>query len=110
MYFLIGADLVPTDSNIELFKKADTETLLGRELSELLYGATYKIFNLEVPLTDEATPIPKCGPNLISPRACIEGYKGMRVDALTLANNHILDQGVQGLNSTVEVTVQNPLH
>lgn len=59
MKILIGADLVPTKSNFELFNNADTDALLGKELKELLNSADYTIFNLEVPLADEETPIKK---------------------------------------------------
>lgn len=64
---MIGADLVPTESNAELFKRGDARTLVGEELLEKLNSADYTIFNLEVPLTDEQHPIIKCGPNLIAP-------------------------------------------
>lgn len=77
--------------------------MLGKELIEIIQNADYRIFNLEVPLTDLEQPIPKCGPNLMAPTRCIAGYKAMNIDLLTLANNHILDQGQQGLKSKCEV-------
>ena len=92
MKIVIGADLVPTNSNIDSFESGDRKALLGEELDNLLQNADFRIFNLEVPLTDQEHPIPKCGPNLIAPTKCVAGYKAMRVDLLTLANNHILDQ------------------
>lgn len=103
MKILIGADLVPTKSNIEFFASGDAKTLLGEELNSILRNADYRIFNLEVPLTDQEQPIPKCGPNLIAPIRCVEGYKAMHVDLFTLANNHILDHDQQGLESTCKV-------
>ena len=69
---------------------------------EIVQQADYRVFNLEIPLTDQQTPIEKCGPNLIAPTSVIHGYKAIGVDFLTLANNHILDQGEQGLWSTTE--------
>ena len=103
MNILIGADIVPTSSNIKLFASGDAQTLLGDDLQTILENADYRIFNLEVPLTDQENPIPKCGPNLIAPTGCVSGYKAMGVDLLTLANNHILDQNQQGLQSTCAV-------
>lgn len=102
MNILIGADLVPTKSNIPLFESGNAMELLGEELVKCLNCADYRIFNLEVPLTDQERPIQKCGPNLIAPTKCIAGYQKMGVDLLTLANNHILDQDQQGLNSTIQ--------
>ena len=103
MNILIGADLVPTQSNVDLFAAGDAQALVGDELYQLLCNADYRIFNLEVPLTDREKPIPKCGPNLIAPTKCIAAYKAMQIDLLTLANNHILDQDQQGLESTCAV-------
>lgn len=106
MNILIGADIVPTRSNIELFKQGNSESLVGEELACILKRASYRVFNLEVPLTDKEEPIAKFGPNLIAPVTCIEGYKALGTDLVTIANNHILDQGVQGLISTIETLEQ----
>lgn len=100
---IIGADLVPTKSNISLFANADVETLIGDEIKKILARANFTIFNLEVPLTDLSTPIKKCGPNLIAPTKTIAGLKAINPHFFTLANNHILDQGEQGLNSTIRI-------
>ena len=104
---IIGADVVPTQSNEALFASGDAEALIGSELKELLYSADCRIFNLEVPLTDTETPIKKCGPNLIAPTRTVKGYTALGTDLLTLANNHILDQGKQGLDSTRRVLTEN---
>lgn len=101
MNIIIGADLVPTKSNIELFEKGDVNTLLGNDLVDIIHSADYRIFNLEVPLVNESSPIKKCGPNLIATTKCVSAYKAMEVDLLTLANNHILDQGRKGLESSI---------
>ena len=100
---IIGADLVPTKSNIDLFANADVETLIGKDIENLLANADFTIFNLEVPLTDFSTPIKKCGPNLIAPTKTIAGLKAINPHFFTLANNHILDQGEQGLKSTMDI-------
>lgn len=100
---IIGADVVPTESNLNLFAKADIDRLIGKELRNLLYSMNFTIFNLEVPLTDLRTPIKKSGPNLISPTKTIAGLKSINPYFFTLANNHILDQGEQGLNSTMSL-------
>lgn len=103
MKILIGADLVPTKRNADLFSDAKTEELLGLPLKELLNSASYRIFNLEVPLTDKESPIEKCGPCLRAGESTIVGIKDFGVDFLTLANNHILDHGEQGLFSTMKL-------
>lgn len=106
MNIIIGADLVPTKSNIELFEKGDINTLLGSDLIDIIHSADYRIFNLEIPLVNESSPIKKCGPNLIASTKCISAYKAMKIDLLTLANNHILDQGSKGLESSISTLKQ----
>ena len=107
MSILIGADLVPTESNQELFASGNMRSLLGQELLNILQDADYRIFNLEVPLTDRISPIPKCGPNLVAPENTVAGYKTIGADVLTLANNHIMDQDVQGLETTCLLLKEN---
>ena len=50
---IIGADLVPTESNYNNFKGCETEYLIGKKITEKLNNADFTIFNLEVPLTDK---------------------------------------------------------
>ena len=109
MKILIGADLVPTKSNEMLFCNGDSVTLVGKELDSFLKEADYRIFNLEVPLTDTLSPIAKCGPALVAATKAVSGYKALGVDLLTLANNHIMDQGEQGLFSTIQTLKENEI-
>ena len=102
MRILIGADIVPTPSNQNIFENAQMEQIVDDRLLELMKKADYRIFNLEVPLTDKIAPIEKAGPNLIASTKSVAGLKQLGIDFLTLANNHILDQGEQGLWSTTE--------
>lgn len=99
---IIGADIVPTKSNFDLFKNGDVKNLVGTEILNIFKKADYRIFNLEVPLTEVSDPIVKCGPNLIASTSCVTGYKALGIDLLTLANNHIMDQGVSGLEYTID--------
>lgn len=100
---MLGADLVPTEKNYQYFKGGDAECLVGTEILKKLNSADFTIFNLEVPLTDKKEPIEKCGPNLVAPTDTIRGLKAINPYFFTLANNHILDQGVQGLDSTITI-------
>lgn len=104
---LIGGDLVPTESNYEYFINKNIETIIGKELKKIFDIHDFKIFNLEVPLTQNYTPIRKWGVNLLAPPTTINGIKEMGIDFVCLANNHILDQGVQGVKSTLEILQEN---
>ena len=99
----IGADFVPTDINRVLFETGNIEALVGKELLGLFKQSDLNVFNLEVPLTDASTPIDKFGNNLKSPTKTIYGYKALEPIFLTLANNHSLDHGVEGLTTTLEL-------
>lgn len=103
MKLIIGGDLVPTKNNIKLFNKGEMEELLGENLLDIWGSCDFKIFNLEVPLTDTKNPIKKCGPNLIAPASTIKGIKKLKPSLIALANNHILDQGEEGLNYTIKL-------
>jgi len=109
MQLLLAGDLVPTQSNVDLFSNADITALLGEWLLSLWNTADMRIFNLEVPLTDKEAPISKCGPNLIAPIDTINGIKALNPSLLILANNHILDQGKQGLKSTKDILNKNEI-
>lgn len=106
---IIGADIVPTLSNKNIFENAYMEQIVDKRLFDVIKNADYRLFNLEVPLTDRVSPIKKCGPNLIASTKSIAGLKQLGIDFLTLANNHILDQGEQGMWSTMEQLDRNKI-
>ena len=87
---LIGADFVPTASNMDLFCQGNSTALFGSELEKLLKQADFRIFNLEIPLCNTNKPINKCGANFIAPEATVSGYCAAQVDLLTLANTLFL--------------------
>lgn len=77
MELIIGGDLVPTQSNIDIFSSGDVNALLSEELLLIWNGADMRIFNLEAPLADKEAPIAKCGPNLIVSTSIIRGVKDL---------------------------------
>lgn len=109
MKLYIGADFVPTDINKRLFEEGHGKALVGKELYEILKQSDLNVFNLEVPLTDAETPIVKFGNNLIAPSKTVYGYKALEPIFLTLANNHSLDQGVEGLTTTLNLLKQHEI-
>ncbi|NLI53964.1 MAG: CapA family protein [Clostridiales bacterium] len=96
---LIGADVVPTASNIDQFSSAAPK-LLFDGLDEIWRAADARIFNLEAPLSDGADAAGKYGANLSAPLACAEGVAALNPTAVCLCNNHIMDDGIEGLRST----------
>ena len=61
MKLIIGADFVPTASNMEYFESGELKYLFDGKLINYLSEPSFKIFNLEMPLTDIVSPIKKNG-------------------------------------------------
>lgn len=86
----VGSNLL-NDTIIELFRKQD-----------------FNILNLECPvLSDEGKKIIKQGPHLKSNDQIFNHLKSLNINVATLANNHILDYGDAGLQSTVAACSKN---
>lgn len=109
MNLIIAGDLVPSKSNINLFEEGNAKELLGEDLLKIWNNNSFKIANLEVPITDNINPIKKNGPNLIAGKKCLKGIKELNISILGLANNHILDQGESGLVDTIRLLDENKI-
>ena len=107
MKIIIGADLVPTKATEQYFIDGNGEAIVGKEVLERIQKADFCLYNMEVPLTDVCEPIDKAGPALIAKTSTIAGYKALNTSMVTLCNNHTLDQGEQGLISTMKVLEEN---
>lgn len=107
---IIGGDIAPTRSNYSFFAEGNIKALIDDKLLSLLYSVDYRIFNLELPLSDIEKPIRKDGPNLIAPISTLNGIKLLNPTILGLANNHILDQDEQGLYQTMEQLSKNKIN
>jgi poly-gamma-glutamate synthesis protein (capsule biosynthesis protein) len=75
---------------------------ITEELHELVAGADVAIANMEGPIRTCSAPISKSGPAIQMDTAAPFVLKRMGFDVVSLANNHIMDYGVQGLVSTIE--------
>jgi poly-gamma-glutamate synthesis protein (capsule biosynthesis protein) len=80
MKLFIAADLVPTDINYDVFTAGDATALVGEKVKKIMDSCDYRIFNLELALTDKDTPIKKAGPNIGAPTSTINGFKALGVD------------------------------
>lgn len=100
---IIGGDLVPTNVNMHCFEGGNVEKIVGQELLKKLTSADIRIFNLETVLIDEGTPIAKSGPCLKASRQSIKGIAALKPSLLGMANNHIMDYGVEGYKQTVQL-------
>jgi len=84
-----------------------TNEKIDAKLIDLFEKADYNIVNLEAPIIRKKTPIPKTGPNLGMSKRGLKVLKSLNIDAVSLANNHILDHGAEGLNNTFQSLKEN---
>lgn len=85
----------------EYAQQKDKETLFG-EFLPVIKNSDLSITNLESPVIDKGEPIPKTGPNLKSPLSTLGVLKEAGFNLVSLANNHIMDYGAEGLKSTLK--------
>jgi len=95
MKLLIAGDFAP----VRQFNSSFNENLF--DTFSLTKDHDFALLNLEAPLTNINLPIKKTGPNLsMDPRwARVIAEAGF--NAVSLANNHILDMGAEGLQETI---------
>lgn len=107
MSIIIGADCVPTGNNEDKFISGKIDDMLSSNVVEVLKNADFRLVNLEMPLTESNNKISKCGPALKASPLAINGYLNMRINAVTLANNHIMDYGSDGVRETIDILNAN---
>lgn len=84
--------------------------LVGEDLIALFADADVGVLNLECPITDaDNTRIAKTGPHLLGAESCLTVAKQLNVGVLTLANNHCMDYGWQGLSDTLAACARGEL-
>ena len=103
---LICGDFCPIGEIESLSLNKEHEKIFGG-FTKHTSDADLSIVNLECPLTDNNTPDIKFGPVLKASTKTIESLKHANFDLVTLANNHIMDHGPEGLNTTLDVCKKN---
>lgn len=98
----IGGDFCVTSS----FTSAD---LFNEDILDLFKNSDLNVLNMECPVIDTGSneKIKKTGPHLSTTDNVYNLLKQLNIHAVTLANNHILDYGHKGLNSTLKGCLKN---
>jgi poly-gamma-glutamate capsule biosynthesis protein CapA/YwtB (metallophosphatase superfamily) len=99
---LFVGDYCPIGRNKNLIEKNIYSGVFG-DFKLLTSQADFCIANMEAPLTKSNTAIEKTGPNIKVPTSFLKPLKELGFDAVTLANNHIMDYGEDGIKSTINV-------
>lgn len=103
MKIVITGDLFPQKCNMDLFEKGDVNALFGEEILEFFRAADLRICNLEGALTDSTRGIDKSGPCISASPESARGISALGINCASIANNHIMDYGIEGYHSTLEV-------
>lgn len=110
MNILIAGDLAPMARLAKMMEEKRFPEVFPNELRDVILSADYSFVNLESPIVENGyKPIPKCGPNLRCPEETAEAVKYAGFTGVTLANNHILDYGAEGLIKTIECCKEQAL-
>jgi len=91
---------------LESIATKNPESLFDTKILQLFSDSDFNIVNLESPLTtaSDEHQIEKTGPNLKASPDTIGVLDLLKVNLVTLANNHIYDYGDQGLFDTLELS------
>ena len=106
---LITGDYCPIGRNQEKIEKGDLDSLFG-SFKEIINDVHFSVTNLECPITNHTAPILKSGPNIKGPTGSILGLKEIGFNLVTLANNHILDFGEDGVQDTIKLCHNNGIN
>ena len=101
-YVLIAGDLFPSGDVRELFEKGDVSSIYGERICSLFRNSAYSVANFEGTLTDCNVKGEKVGARIKASPSFMPGIKNLGLNAVALANNHILDFGPQGYSDTVK--------
>jgi poly-gamma-glutamate synthesis protein (capsule biosynthesis protein) len=77
------------------------------DLLPFIKEADFAVMNLECPLVSDGRALSKLGPSLKAPVETVQSLTAAGFNLVTLANNHIMDFGEQGLASTMAVLAKN---
>jgi poly-gamma-glutamate synthesis protein (capsule biosynthesis protein) len=75
---------------------------VDESVCELIKAARHALVNLEAAITETTDRIEKTGQHLTMPVSSLDHLKRLGFTALALANNHILDAGLPGLEDTLK--------
>lgn len=102
MKILIAGDFV--------INKKYNSTNIDSDVVTLFSESDFNIVNLEAPVTSSNEKIIKTGPHLKSnEESTLDILKGLKIDLVTLANNHVLDYDQKGVIDTLKFCKKNEI-
>lgn len=103
MKILIAGDFAPRARLAKQIEEKRFSEVFSEDLRKIIQSADFSFINFESPIVENSyKPIPKCGPNLRCTEETAEAVRYAGFTGVTMANNHILDYGADGLYRSVE--------
>lgn len=103
MKILIAGDFAPRARLAKQIKEKRFSEVFSENLRKIVQSVEFSFVNFESPIVENGyKPIPKCGPNLRCTKEAAEAVRYAGFTGVTMANNHILDYGAEGLHKSVE--------
>lgn len=109
MKILFTGDIYPGGQAAEILNDNSKNTTV-EWVRSITAQYDHAISNLEAPLCKASKtyqPIIKTGPNICGYESSVEGIKAMGFNIVSLANNHIMDFGDEGLFDTLKICKRN---
>lgn len=100
MKLIIAGDFSPRFELDELIENGKASPF--RNINDIIIKADFSILNFETTLKSTGSEIDKSGPSLCCSKHSIDIIKKAGFNVATLANNHTLDHGEEGLKNTIE--------
>lgn len=104
---MFAGDFAPVSRYTELIKIRGKE-IFG-DLIDDISSADLSFLNLETPICKNGSPIKKIGPSLHGFPESMQIVKETGFNIIGLANNHIMDYGLDGLKETLQACYANEL-
>lgn len=103
MKIIIAGDFAPWARLAKQIEERKFSEVFPDDVREVIKSADFSFVNFESPVVEDGyQPIPKCGPNLRCTSEAAEAVPYAGFTGVTMANNHILDFGSEGLRKSIE--------
>ena len=110
MKIVIAGDFCPHHRVEKLINDKKYSDIVSEEVREIFINSDISIVNLECPVVEGNYPvIQKIGPSIKANKNSFSFLKYFGVNTVTLSNNHIMDYGYEGLESTIEGCIDNSI-
>ena len=84
------------------YDEGGIDNILDEDFRKILSTSDLNVANLECSITDDKENADDKTFTFALPSKYVNGLKELNVDLFTIANNHILDYGMQGLDNTIK--------